>query len=493
MKILLVYCNSMLENALPISISQLVGVLKASSLEVDLFDTTFYRWAAKSDAENRVEALQIKPFPLDQFLDGRDVYNDFAEKIEKSKPDLIGLSVVEPLFLFGMKLLNSADNIIRKNGIKVVVGGMHAIFAPETVAQYDLIDFISIGEAENSLPELCQRLDLGKDVSDLRGFWVKKNGGWIKNQKHELTDINELPPLDFSLFSESYLKKPMMGKMYKTVTIETTRGCPYHCTYCGDHGLRVLFKDQGPWYREKKIDKVIEELESYISTYQAEFVYIISESFLVGKAKRLREFCEGYSKVALPFWFNTRPEDITEEKIKLVKDANGKRVSIGLENGNEQFRKDVLKRRGTNENALKAAKILHDYKLSFSVNVIIGCPDETREMVFDSIEMCRQMNPDSISTHIYNPYHGTEMRRTCVEKGYIDSNLIAEDFFQADYVLKGNTLSCDDIMGLFRTIPLYVTLPKSEYKRIQRAERFDEKGNLLFQELKKEYYQLKGW
>jgi len=493
MKILIVYCNAMLENALPISVSQLVSVLKASSIEVDLFDTTFYRWAPKSDAENRVEALQIKPFPLDQFMEGRDVYGDFTKKIEECSPDVIGFSIVEPTFIFGMKLLNSAEKIIIKNGIKVVVGGVHAIFAPETVSQNELVDFISISEAENSLPELCQRLSSGRKVSDLNGFWVKDNGGWIKNPQYELTDVNTLPPLDFSLFTDSYLTKPMMGKMYKTVSIETTRGCPYHCSYCGDQGFRVLFQENGPWYREKSIDKVVNELESYVNVYQAEFIYIISESFLAGNPKRLRSFCEGYSGLSLPFWFNTRPEDITEEKAKLIRDANCKRTSIGLESGNEQFRKDVLRRKGTNENILKASKILHECEISFSVNIIIGFPDETREMVFDSIGMCKKMNPDSISTHIYSPYRGTEMRKRCIEKGYIEKNLIAEDFFQADYVLRNNTLSRDDILGLFRTIPLYVTLPKAEYKRIERAEKFDEKGNLLFQELKREYYQIKGW
>ena len=224
MKILLVYCNSMLKNALPISVSQLVGVLKVSSIEVDLFDTTFYRWAAKSDVENRIEALQIKPFPLDQSMDGRDVYEDFTKKIEECSPDVIGFSMVEPTFILGMKLLNFAEKIIIKNGIKVVVGGVHAIFAPETVSQNKLVDFISISEAENSLPELCQRLSSGRKVSDLKGFWIKNNGGWIRNPQYELTDINTLPPLDFSLFTDSYLTKPMMGKMYKTVSIETTRG-----------------------------------------------------------------------------------------------------------------------------------------------------------------------------------------------------------------------------------------------------------------------------
>lgn len=482
----------MLENATPISVSQLLSCLKESDVDVDLFDTTFYRWGKRSDAENRIEALQIRPFPLDQFLNS-DVYKDFEHKISEFQPDLIGFSVVEPTFKFGMRLLESAREVIISEGIKIAVGGVHAVMAPETIINYDLVDFICISEGEIAFPELCSRLDTGKDATDVQGFWVKKNGRWIKNQKAMITDLNKLPPLDFSLFHSSFLRKPMMGRMYNTISIEMTRGCPYRCSYCGDHGLRNLFKELGPWYREKKMELIFQELDSYIKNYKAEFIYIMSESFTTGKTKRLREFCERYKKYALPFWFNTRPDDITEEKAKLVKDAGCKRISIGLESGNEEFRRKILKRHGTNNMILKAGEILHHYDLSFSVNVIIGFPDETREMIFESIELCRQLRPDGVSIHIYNPYHGTELRKICVENGYIDKNLIAEDFFQADYILKGSTLSKSEILGIFRTTPLYVEMPKKEYKRIEAAEKFTAEGNRIFEELKKDFYQIKGW
>src|SRR3989338_1324377 len=89
MKILMVYCNSTLENALPISISQLVACLKNAGFEVALFDTTFYKWGLSSSQENRINSLQIRPFPLDQFNKG-DVFQDFIKKINDFKPDLIG-------------------------------------------------------------------------------------------------------------------------------------------------------------------------------------------------------------------------------------------------------------------------------------------------------------------------------------------------------------------------------------------------------------------
>jgi len=490
MKILLVYCNAMLENALPIGISQLSSCLKQAGYEAELFDTTFYRYSEKSDTEKRMEALQFPSCSLN-YRNG-NMEEDFNAKIIEFQPDVIGLSVVEPTFLLGMRLLRSAEQIIKANRIPVVLGGVHAILAPETINGFELIDYICISEGEEAFIELCGKVEKGEDVSQVRGFWKKSQNSWIKNPRAALTDINNLPIMDFTIFGESYLKKPMMGSIYRTISIETTRGCPYHCSYCGDHSLRRIFKDEGPWYRQKTTKRIEEELGAYVKKYLPEFVYVMSESFLSGPLNRVREFTEMYGRLALPFWFNTRPEDITEEKIKLVKDAGCKRISIGLEHGNEEFRKQYLRRNYSNEKFKKACDIIRGADISFSVNVMIGFPYETREMIFDSIRLLRDIKPDGVSTHIFSPYHGTEMRDNCVKAGMIEPGMIAEDFFQ-DYCLNNPTISKDEILGLFRTIPLYIEFGEKEYPRIKKAEDLDLRGNTAFGLLRNEYYQLKGW
>lgn len=490
MKILLVYCNSMLENALPIGLSQLSACLKEAGMTVELFDTTFYRYAPKSDMENRIEALQFPPCPLN-FREG-SMPDDFRAAIEKFDPDLIGLSVVEPTFLLGMRLLDSVRDIIKKNKIRVALGGVHAILAPETATKYELIDYICISEGERSFVELCRKIEKGEPAEHCTGFWVRKGEGWTKNPRAPLVDINALPILDFKLYPQSYLNKPMMGSMYRTVSIEITRGCPYTCSYCGDRALRNLFKEAGSWYRQKKKEKIAEELKQYVTIYDPEFVYIMSESFLSGSAKRVREFADIYRPFSIPFWFNTRPEDITEEKVAIVKEIGCRRVSIGLEHGNEKFRKEFLKRPYPDETFRRACRILKAAGISYSVNVIIGFPYETRDMIFDAIRILKDIKPDGVSTHIYNPYHGSEMRRVCEKEGMIDPELIAEDFFQ-DYLLRNPTISREAILGLFRTIPLYIEMDEREYLRIGKAEKFTEEGDRVFRGLRKEFYALKGW
>jgi len=491
MKVLLVYCNSMLENALPIGLSQLSACLKRAGITVRLFDTTFYRYGAKSDMENRIDALQFPPCPLN--FNSNNLEEDFRSTIEEFQPDLIGLSVVEPTFLLGMRLLESARGIIKKNNIPVVLGGVHAILAPESVPKYDLVDYISISEGEIAFIDLCEKIRKGESTETSIGFWVKKGSGWVKNPKAALIDINTLPIMDFTIFDEAFLNKPMMGKIYRTISIEITRGCPYKCSYCGDHSLRNLFKDMGPWYRQKKMSRVKEELTEYINTYSPEFVYIMSESFLSGSVNRVKEFVDIYKPFSLPFWFNTRPEDITEEKVKLIKEIGCRRISIGLEHGNEEFRKNVLHRNYSNVQFLKACSILKSYGISFSINVIIGFPYETRDMIFDSLRLLRKVRPDGISTHIYNPYKGSEMRLFCEKEGMISPDLIAEDLFQKDYLLKNPTITKTDILGLFRTIPLYIEMDEKKYPQIEKAEKLNSEGNRIFNVLKEEFYALKGW
>ena len=480
----------MLENALPISISQLSSCLKDADIEIELFDTTFYKWGSKSATERRIEALQIKPCPI-MYREG-NIFEAFLEKIEMFAPDLIGISVVEPTFNLGLKMLNSAKDIIRENGILVAMGGIHTIMAPGTVSLTDPVDFICISEGEVAFVELCQKLKNDKSIKDHTGFWIRDGDRWQKNGLAPVVNLETLPILDFELFSPDYLDKPMMGQLYRTISIELTRGCPYNCSYCCDHSLTRKFRPIGKWFRRKSIKKIEDEMNAYVAKYAPQFIYMMSESFLAGYIERARDFFDVYKSFSLPFWFNTRPEDISPEKTKLAKESGCVRVSIGIESGNEEYRCKVMHRKVSNQRIQQAASILHEYDISFSVNIIIGSPNETREMVFDSIELARLIKADAVSTHIYNPYHGTELREISVEKGYIRPNMIADDFFHG-YVLNGGPLNALEIEGLFRTIPLYVYLPKSEYPRIRKAEKFDDKGNRLFAELKEEYYNKMNW
>lgn len=490
MKILLVYCNSMQANTIPIGVSQLIGCLKAAEFEVELFDTTFYRWEEKSAMEIRMNYLQFPPCPVR--YNENDIYADFAKKIEEYEPDLIGFSVVEPTFNFSIKLLESARKLIKQKDIKIAFGGVHAIYYTESLYKYDLIDYICVSEGEVAFVELCRRLEQNEPVDDIDGFHIRKGNSFLKNPKASLVDINNLPMMDFSLFQEEYLLKPMMGRLYRTVSIELTRGCPYQCTYCGNSFLNEMFKEYGRWYRLKTIDRIYSEYQQFIKTYNPEFIYKHSESFLAVNKKRYHEYMEMYSEFNIPYWIETRPEDINEEKADWLAKTNCKRVSIGLENGNEEYRKTTLKRNYTNEQVIKASDILRERGISFSMNLILGLPFETREMIFDGIKLLRRCKPDSTSIFLFTPYKGNMLRKVCEERNMVAEDFIGEDYFQMKYALNGNTLKSEEVIGLFKTLPLYVQLPESDFELIGQAEKASENSE-IYKNLREKFIDIMGW
>jgi len=82
-----------------------------------------------------------------------------------------------------------------------------------------------------------------------------------------------------------------------------------------------------------------------------------------------------------------------------------------------------------NRQIVNACRILDDYAISYSVSIMIGFPDENKDLAFDTIRLCRQVSPDGISMHIFNPYRGSELREYAVREKYIPKDLIALDFF----------------------------------------------------------------
>ena len=170
----------------------------------------------------------------------------------------------------------------------------------------------------------------------------------------------------------------------------------------------------------------------------------------------------------------------------MIEEINCDRISIGLESGNEEVRNRFLNRRMSNEVLLKAFSILERSSIPISVNNIIGFPDETREQVFDTINMNREIKADSTNAFIFMPYRGTKLREYCVEKGYLDSDAFSADICKHS-ILKMPTLSEEQIRGLVRTFPLYVKFPKKDFSIIEKAEKFDEEGNKVFEQLSKIY------
>ena len=208
------------------------------------------------------------------------------------------------------------------------------------------------------------------------------------------------------------------------------------------------------------MDLVSKELKYFKKDLGVEYNYFWADTFLAMNKNEFEEFCEMYSEIGLPFWVQTRPETISDYKIKKLAEVGLDRMSFGVEHGNEEFRAKVLDRRWSNEDIVEKLKIPHKYGVKFSVNNITGFPYETKKLAFDTIELNRQFDPDNQNLTTFVPFHGTPLRKLCEELGYIKPETITKCLNEDESSLNMLQYPLHEIKEVKKCFNLYVKFQK---------------------------------
>jgi len=486
-KVLLVYPNLTMLLVPSLAIALFTGALKKAGYQVGLFDTTHYIWGPTS-LDTRRENLQHRPFDTEKDLGvslKTDIIGDFIKKVDEFQPDLLIVSAVEDTFLQAVELLDA----VKEANIPNILGGVFATMAPEVALSYPQVQMIGVGEGEETIIEVSERIRRGESCDDVKNVRFKRPDGTIvSNPLRPLVDIDKPIP-DFSLYDEARFYRPMGGRIFKTFPLETYRGCPYSCTFCNSP-VQSSFNwqnDLGAFVRRKRIDVVRDEIAELIETYSPEYFYIIDDSFLARPEQEVYEFTEMYGEFGIPFWFNTRPEGTSAKRLAALKAVGADRISYGLECGNEDYRRNVIKRSPTNDEILRSFETISDGGITFSVNNIIGFPGETREMIFETIELNRQIRGfDSLSVGIFTPYHGTGLRQLSIDKGYLDPSLITKHTVSSSLLTQPH-ITPEEIDGILKTFMLYVRFPKEDWSDIKIAEGQTGEADEKFKEFQERY------
>ena len=248
-KVLFIYPNTYGMNMLPPAVALFSAMLKKEGHKVEIFDTTYYaiNYGIDSDG-SKMENLNVLPYDMGSRgirLKNSDWKKDLDNQIKRFNPDLIAMSSTEDMWELGMQVLNEIKEFKLKNNIPVIAGGVFCTFAPDLCIKNPLIDMVCVGEGEEAIVDLCRRIEKGEDFSDVTNLWVKRKNGEIKiNRISKAVNIDHNPLLDLSLFEENRLYRPMAGKVYKMVPVETHRGCPYKCTYCNSPDQSRLYTEE---------------------------------------------------------------------------------------------------------------------------------------------------------------------------------------------------------------------------------------------------------
>lgn len=266
----------------------LPGFVERSQVIASLPSLGLLTLAGYSPPNWRVEYLEI-----DQDSDSS------VEGIVSERYDLVAISSLSARILETYRL---ADRL-RSEGIRVVLGGLHVSALPHEAAQH--ADAVVVGGGE--------------------GIWERLLGDFEENR---LNPLYRSPPTDSTGFTPETHRIPRFDlldpKRYNRLTIQTTRGCPLDCTFCGASPLISQ-------YKKKPIALIRRELEAILSIWPKPFIELADDNTFVDK-RWSGELADLFREHSIR-WFTETDSSISddEELLHSLAESGCVQLLIGFE------------------------------------------------------------------------------------------------------------------------------------------------------------------
>ena len=298
--------------------------------------------------------------------------------------------------------------------LPIVWGGPHPTILPDLTARHQLVDVACRGEGEETAVLLADAFAENTDLHDVPGITFKRGSDLVStpNIKND-PDVLKIASLDLNsidLYPYIFLNR---GK--KCVSIITSRGCPYRCSFCWN----VMFHDRR--YKGWPIDKVSQELRPLFDMGVEKF--LLFDSF-VGSISRVRALGELFKSECVEWAMEDGCRvDLhgTEECFQILSETGCTHVAFGAESGSQRIL-DLLRKDLTVDDIIQSAQSRKNYNIGARYQWMVGIPGETREDVLktvDTIDRICNINPKSAhSVDIYSPYPGCEIFKKACDAGW---------------------------------------------------------------------------
>ncbi len=349
------------------------------------------------------------------------------------KSNLIGISLMTNFFDNAIQITKK----LKENyDIPILWGGIHPTIRPEECLNY--ADMVCIGEGEEALVELSNKMEDGHYYYDVRGIWFKDKEKIITNPIQPLTQsLDHIPFPDYDYRTHFILNNGCIQKMDMkllnrhlggTYMTMPTRGCPFGCAYCCNNTINKMYPNQKP-LRKRSTDHIIKELmEAKKLLPFIDRIIFDDDAFLSLSVNEIKEFSEKYKKnVSLPLVIGgVTPSTLNREKLSHLVDAGLNFIRMGIQTGSERTKK-LYNRRHTNQQVEKAVKIINEFKdriKTAQYDIILDNPWETDEDLIETLMFLSKLPaPYRLSLFSLNFYPETELYRKAKMDGIITDDL----------------------------------------------------------------------
>jgi radical SAM superfamily enzyme YgiQ (UPF0313 family) len=301
--------------------------------------------------------------------------------------DLVAISAITSTAPQSYRLADT----VRAAGVIAVLGGTHVSFLPGEAIQH--ADFVVRGEGEFAFQELVDAIQQGEGFEKIQNLsYVDEAGRLVDNPERPKIpnlDVNPIP--DYQLITG--------WKPGGVVSVATSRGCPYSCTFCSVPGM------YGHAFRTHSIGRVLEEL----AIHKASMYTFFADDIFTANKKRVKELLRGMidRNLAREWGAQVRTETVDDpELLQLMRDSNCFNVYVGFESINPRTLK-LFKKKQDLAKIERAIDRFHAYGIRIHGMFVVGSDEDDVETLDATVRFARSHDIDSVQFMIMTPIPGS--------------------------------------------------------------------------------------
>lgn len=334
--------------------------------------------------------------------------DEAIKKAEKYKPDITGIYVMTTLAKNALGLLERFREV-NPDSIYTVGGPLPTLYPGKFAKKFD---YVFKGEAVISFPDFCQDFfnapNQTKFMENIGGSTYSgicgAQMGMVDSTVMHLTkkEIDQCPLPDRDGFDhETYQKLCYEYTGKKKASIMMTYGCPFSCDFCS----KPIFGNE---VRFRGLDKIFEEIEDiisygYDSLWIADDLFTYDTEFLKSFCKRLIE-----GKLKMSWSCLSRVDSVTDEVVKMMKNAGCNKVYFGIESGNDEVLK-LMNKKIDIRRVREGVAVFNRNGIDCAGFFIVGYPGETIETIEETFDFALSLGLDEISFNVPYPLPGSKL------------------------------------------------------------------------------------
>jgi magnesium-protoporphyrin IX monomethyl ester (oxidative) cyclase len=364
--------------------------------------------------------------------------------INEKKPDVVGISVPFTAQYINAELVAKITKEVNPK-IVTVFGGPDPSVRFKTILENNYCDYCIIGEGEQTFYEFIKNVSFPSSYENIKGLAYKRNGIIQYEPRPFNTNLDELPFPAFDLvdvklyLQNKYLYRNRSAISKNSISIITSRGCPYNCVFCS------IKLHMGKKYRAHSPQYVMKLLRLCIDKYGITNFHFEDDNLSFDK-QRFETILDCIIKENLKIQWDTpnglRADSLNYKILEKMKQSGCKQINLAIESGNQRVLDNVIKKKTKLEYMINIVKYCNMLKIPALAFYVIGFPGETINEMKDTTNLALKLYryyglyP---ALMMATPLYGTELYEICIRDNLIKGNPTVEELSTATQ-LKGNPM-----------------------------------------------------